>query len=389
MIRVAVIGAGAISPRHIESYLRFPERCAITAVVDIYPEKAAASVERFGLDAVVAEDYREVLGEADLVSICTPPSTHTAIAIGSLEAGVNVLVEKPMAASLAECDAMLAAEAASGKLLSVVAQNRFRTPMMRLKQVLDAGLAGKVLHAQVESYWWRGNSYYDLWWRGTWESEGGGCTLNHAVHHLDALAWMMGVPTQVQAMMANLAHDKAEVEDCSIATMRFAGGSLGQATSSVVHHGEEQQLVFQAERARVSFPWRTYASKERPNGFPERDEAAEAELDAYFEALPELAHELHAGQIDNVLGALEAGTAPMIDGREGRNALELITAIYKSAVTGERVDLPIAADDPYYTSEGLEKTAPRYHEKAVSVTGFSSNEITTGPPAARDERGAR
>ncbi len=377
MIKVAVIGAGAISPRHLEAYLRFSARCRIVAVVDIFPEKAAAAVQRYGLDAVVAKNYLDVVGDADLVSICTPPSTHAEIAIGSLQAGANVLVEKPMSASLAECDAMLEAAKASGKLLSVVAQNRFRTPMMRLKQTLDAGVAGRVLHAQIDSYWWRGNSYYDLWWRGTWQSEGGGCTLNHAVHHLDALVWMMGLPVELQAMMGNVAHTKAEVEDCSIATMRFADGALGQATSSVVHHGEEQQLVFQAERARVSMPWRVYASSERSNGFPERDLAAEAEISAFYESLPELACEGHDAQIDDVLSALEGRSQLLIDGRQGRNALELITAIYASAVSQSRITLPIASASPFYTTEGLLSQAPRFHEKSVSVTGFSTNEITT------------
>jgi len=99
-----------------------------------------------------------------------------------------------MAASLEECDEMIEAARRSDRVVSVVAQNRFRTDMMKLKQVVDSGLAGKILHAQVDSYWWRGQTYYDLWWRGTWEREGGGCTLNHAVHHLDALQWMMGMP---------------------------------------------------------------------------------------------------------------------------------------------------------------------------------------------------
>ena len=164
MIDVAVVGAGAIAPSHVEAYLRFPERCRIVAVVDIYPEKATRLVERFGLDAVVADDVHDVLGTGaaasrvgsagpDLVSVCTPPGTHASITTDALDSGSAVLVEKPMSTSLAECDAMLAAADRSGRLLSVVAQNRFRTPMTRLKRTLDAGLAGRILHAQFESYW--------------------------------------------------------------------------------------------------------------------------------------------------------------------------------------------------------------------------------------------
>jgi predicted dehydrogenase len=379
MTNVAIIGAGAISSSHIEAYLTFPERCRIVAMVDIDPEKAERQVAKYGLNVAVADDYRKVLDGhgVDLVSVCTSPGTHAEIASGVLSAGVNALVEKPMAASPEECDTIIAAAETEGALLSVVAQNRFTTPMMRLKAVLDAGLVGKVLHAQVDSYWWRGHTYYDLWWRGTWEDEGGGCTLNHAVHHIDLLQWMTGMPVQIQAMLANVAHDNAEVEDVSIAMMRFPSGGVGQLTSSVVHHGQEQQLVFQGEKAKVAAPWQVYASKSRANGFPDRDTAAEAEIQAFYDQLPTVTHEGHTGQIEDVLGALDRKRQVLIDGYEGRKTLEIISAIYKSAVIGGPVSLPLAGEDPYRTKEGLLMMAPRFHEKVVSVTDFAENDITT------------
>src|SRR5579875_1334244 len=291
MIDVALIGAGAISNSHIAGYLAFPERCRIVAVVDIYPEKAERQIAKYHLDAVAYDHIDRLLESGvhvDLASVATPPPTHADLSIALLDHGINTMCEKPMAASLEECDAMLAAEARSGKILSAVAQNRFRTPMMRLKRLLDSGQAGAVLHAQVDSYWWRGHSYYDLWWRGTWETEGGGPTLNHAVHHVDALQWMAGRPVEVQAMLANVAHDNAEVEDLSVAVLRFESGAIGQLTSSVVHHGQDQQLVVQCERARVGMPWDVYASTSKPNGFPERDEDTEAALTAAYEELPEV-----------------------------------------------------------------------------------------------------
>lgn len=380
MIDVAIIGAGAISNSHIAGYLAFPERCRIVAVVDIYREKAERQIAKYHLDAV-AHDHLDRLLESgvhvDLASVATPPATHAELSIALLDHGINTMCEKPMAASLEECDAMLAAEARSGKILSAVAQNRFRTPMMRLKRLLDSGQAGAVLHAQVDSYWWRGHSYYDLWWRGTWETEGGGPTLNHAVHHVDALQWMAGRPVEVQAMLANVAHDNAEVEDLSVAVLRFESGAIGQLTSSVVHHGQDQQLVFQCERARVGMPWDVYASTSKPNGFPERDEATEAALTAAYEELPEVVHEAHTGQIDDVLRAVETGGRPFIDGREGRATIEIITAIYAAAITSGPVRLPIEADSPFYRKEGLLTRAPRFHQKSTSITEFSENEITT------------
>ncbi|MBB3129122.1 putative dehydrogenase [Paenibacillus rhizosphaerae] len=379
MIKVAIIGTGAISSAHIEGYLQFKDRCKIVALCDLYPEKAEAKREQYGLDAVIVKDYKELLDqEIDLVSVCMPPFVHAPVTIDFLNAGRHVIVEKPMASSLEECDAMIEAAEQSGKVLSVVAQNRFRNPIMKLKHVVDSGLAGRILHAQVDSYWWRGHCYYDLWWRGTWEKEGGGPTLNHAVHHIDALLWMLGQPSELQAYMSNVAHDNAEVEDLSIAILKYPNGSLGQITSSVVHHGEEQQFIFQGEHARISAPWRVTASRSLPNGFPKREPSLEEKIQQYYNELPDLPYEGHTAQIDNVLNAIETGTSVLIDGISGRNTLELIMSIYKSASTGEKVKLPLQQDDPFYTREGLMKNVPHFYEKASSIENFADLKITTG-----------
>jgi Predicted dehydrogenases and related proteins len=380
MLKVAIIGAGAISPAHIQGYLQFTDRCRIVALCDLYPEKAEEKKQQFGLDgAKVVQDYKELLQDGiDIVSVCMPPYFHAPVTIDFLNAGSHVLVEKPMAASLEECDAMIAAAEKNGKILSVVAQNRFTNPLMKLKSVLDSGLAGNILHAQVDSFWWRGHCYYDLWWRGTWEKEGGGCTLNHAVHHIDALLWMMGRPTQVQAFMSNVAHDNAEVEDLSIAMLKFPNGALGQITSSVVHHGEEQQMIFQGQRARVSAPWRLTASSSLQNGFPKKDEELEQQITQLYNELPNLPYERHAAQIDNVLSAIETGAPVLIDGVSGRSTLELITSIYKSASTGELVQLPLAKDDPFYTAEGLKQHVTHFYEKSGHVANFATQQITIG-----------
>ena len=372
MIRIAIIGTGSISSQHIEAYLKFPADCRIVAVCDIEKEKAIRRVAEYSLEATVYDDYRELAknGEVDLVSICTPPSTHAQTAVAMLESGKNVLLEKPMAASLEECDAIIEAAKKNGKLLSVVAQNRFRTPWMKLKKLLEEKAAGEVLHAQIDSFWWRGHSYYDLWWRGTWESEGGGCTLNHAVHHIDALLWMMGLPVEVKAVMTNVAHDNAEVEDLSIALLRFESGRVGHLTSSVVHHGQEQRLVFQCEHAKLATPWDVYASTSKENGFPERDTALEKEIVDRYESLPDLEHENHSGQIHNVLSALTGRASLLVDGVQGRRTLELITAIYKSATTDETVRLPFSTDDAFYSKPGMLASVPHFYEKTGHVKEF-------------------
>ena len=253
MIQVAIVGCGNIAHAHMEGLLTFPKRCQVVALCDIYPEKAEAMKKEYGLNCRIYADHETMLekeNKLDLVHVCTPPYVHAEISIHALDAGCNVVVEKPMATCLSECDQMLEAEKRSKKTLACIAQNRFRNSIYKLKKLADSGLAGKICCAHVNSLWWRGHCYYDLWWRGTWEKEGGGPTLNHAVHHIDMLNWIEGkLPKEVMAMLTNVMHDNAEVEDLSFAVCRYDDDSLAQVTSSVVHHGEEQGIDLQCANA--------------------------------------------------------------------------------------------------------------------------------------------
>lgn len=381
MIRIAIIGTGNIAPSHIRGYLQFKDRCKIVALVDIYEGKAHATNAQFGLQADVYNSHEELLkrNDIDLVSICTPPYTHASISIDCMRHGIDVICEKPMAASLAECDEIINVQKQTGCRFSVISQNRFRTPIMNLKKVLDSGIAGKVLYAQVDSLWWRGHSYFDLWWRGTWEKEGGGCTLNHAVHHIDMLNWMKGLPAEVTAVVRNLNHDNAEVEDCSVAISTYADGSMSTLTSSLVHHGEEQQFVFQCEKAKVAAPWSVETYRSRPSGFGEPYEEGKKEIDAFYQTLPNLEFEGHDAQINDVLTAIEADNHSfLVHGDDGRRTLEFITAVYKSGFTKATVSLPLAPDDPFYTVEGIRKNVRKFYEKSMSVENFDQEEIPTG-----------
>ncbi|MBP3951695.1 Gfo/Idh/MocA family protein [Bacillus suaedae] len=380
MINVAIIGSGAIASAHINSYLELNKDCTIVALCDIYPEKAKAIAHELNLDVDISNDFKSLIARSDidLVSVCTPPYTHAEIAVDFLNHGKHVLVEKPMASSLAECDAMNAAAERNKKILSVISQNRFSDPMMKLKSVLDTKLMGPIVHTQIDSYWWRGHSYYDLWWRGTWEKEGGGCTLNHAVHHIDIFRWMNGMPSEVTAITTNTAHDNAEVEDLSIAICQYDDGSIAQITSSVVHHGEEQQLIFQGKDARVSVPWKVKASKSLENGFPVDNPKLELDIQQVYDSQESIQYEGHTGQIYDVLQAINGEKEVLVDGIQGRQTLELITAIYKSSSLGEKVSLPLEKDDPFYTRDGMLSNVKYFYEKTKVIENFGMNEITTG-----------
>ena len=379
MIRVAIVGTGGISHAHIHAYMQFPDRCKIVALVDIIPGKALRVKEQYGLDAEVFTDHHEILDkDIDLVDVCTPPFVHAEISIDALRSGKNVVCEKPMAASLEECDAMLKARDESGKKLSIIAQNRFREPVRNLKALLDSGMAGKIRHAAVNSLWFRDHCYYDLWWRGTWEKEGGGCTLNHAVHHIDMLGWMMGTPERITSVLANTGHDNAEVEDLSVSVAEYPG-ALAVVTASVVDHGEEQSLIFQCEKAKIAFPYSVFASRPQPNGFPLKEPDAEFEENVrdFLRTLPPVKYEMHDGQLDNMLTALETDTEPAITGEDGRRTIELITAIYKAGAARRPVTLPLKPDDPFYTVDGIRQAVPHFYEKNVSVESLDG-EISFG-----------
>ena len=380
MLNVAVVGTGNISAAHLAGYLQFPEQCRVVALCDIVPERAQEKKERFALDAdVVSFEQLLARDDVDLVSNCTPPSQHAPLTIALLDAGKNVVVEKPMAPSVADCDAMLAAARRSGAMLSVVAQNRFRDDLARVKEAVDSGLLGSIAHVRVDSAWFRGLPYYDLAWRGTWESEGGGPTLNHAIHHIDLLLWMLGTPRSVTAAMTNAWHDNAEVEDLSVALLQYER-TIAALTASVVHHGEEQAFVVQGSDASVAQPWAVRATQTQPNGHPRPGDDPDRveQLTKLADAHVPLASEGHAGQIADVLAAVAEGRAPAIDGEAGRRTVEVVTAIYQAAIERRAVDLPIPTDSPWYSGEALLERAPRYFTKSRSVDDLGDGTYSYG-----------
>lgn len=375
MINVMIVGCGAIAPAHIEGYLNFPERVKIVALADRDGARARSLTKRYELEAEIVEDYRSALSKVDAVSVCTPPGLHRDIAVDALCAGCHVLLEKPMAPSLKECDEILTAAREYNRLISVVVQSRFVSSVRNTIDMVREGGYGKNYYARVNSVWYRGQSYYDLDWRGRWEVEGGGCTQNHSIHHIDLLLWAKGMPESIRSMALNLNHLNSEEEDFSSSVLRYENGSVAEITSSLISHGEPQSLHFQMEDAGLDVPFQAYASKVRENGFPIPDEEKQAQIEADYERRPVLSYENHGGQILNFLKAVAGEEVLLADGQDGRNCIELITGIYKSAFTEREVNFPIREDDIYYGSE-WRKSAVHFHEKEKDVAGFSDMTIT-------------
>lgn len=380
MLGIAILGAGDIANVHIEAYQQFGERCRIVALADIFTDKAQEKKEKYGLDCEVVGDYRELLDRDDiqLVSICLPPSMHCETSVAFLEKGIHVLCEKPMALCLEECDRMIAAAKAGNSKFSIVAQNRFKQDIMKTKKMLEQNILGSPYFVQANSTWWRGDNYYDLWWRGTWEKEGGGCTFIHAVHHIDLLLWLMGDVDEISSLVANQNHHNSEVEDVSITTIRFKNGAVGVMTANLLHHGEEQRFIIDAEKGTIEIPHKISANRQQHNGYPEDDTEVCEELKKAYSQIGDLKYIEHCGQIENMISAIEQGTEPLISGEDGRKTLEFISGVYQSAFTGQKVKFPMTSTDLFYTREGILSKATKFHEKTKSVSNYADTGIKVG-----------
>lgn len=377
MLKVMIVGAGGIAPAHIEGFLNFPLRAEIAVIANPTISKAEALISRYKLNAVAVSDFEEKLDIVDVVVICSPPNTHKNMAVIALNRGKHVLLEKPMAISLEECDAILYAAKNSGCMVSVVAQSRFVSSIYNTMKIIHKGDYGRLLFSQINSFWWRGQSYYDMYWRGLWDKEGGGCTLNQAVHHIDLLLWSKGLPIEVNSFLTNINHDNSEEEDLSMSILKYADGTMAQITASLIHHGEVQKLDFQMENASISIPFSVKSNKQRSNGFPIEDSETVKRITEDFDNLPALKYEHHDGQIYNFLNSIEHGEPLLVDGVEGRRSIEIISAIYKSAFTNEKVLLPLKKEDPYYSLSSRVEGSVHFNKKKRSVKSFKDNTITS------------
>jgi UDP-N-acetyl-2-amino-2-deoxyglucuronate dehydrogenase len=350
-IGVAIIGTGGIAEAHIFAYQKEAERARIVALVDIEESRARAVAGRYEIETAYA-DYHSVLerGDVDVVSICTPPFTHVQIATAALRSGKHVLCEKPVAPTLAGLDLLEAAQMESRRVFSGVFQLRFGRGAQQLRLLVDEGRFGRLHLGIAETLWFRDDEYYSsVPWRGTWAKEAGGATVSQAIHLIDLLLWYFGEAASVYAN-AGVFRTPTETDDVSVAVVRFKSGAIGQITSTVSAFGDERSRleVYGSELTALSHG-SAYAASSDPFRLSAPDgavaEAAQRDVD---ERVPSGYRVLHRGAISNFLDAIREGSEPLVGIQACRNALEVTTAIYKSAMTGVPVALPITNDDPFY-----------------------------------------
>lgn len=339
MLNFGLVGCGKIAERHAGLLATGAVLGAkLAAVCDVNGARAAEFAARYGVRAFT--DARDMAADAgiDVLTILTPSGLHAQNTEELAGFGKPILVEKPMALTLADADRMIAACAAHGTRLFVVKQNRFNRPIMALRRALEAGRLGRLVLGTVRVRWCRPQSYYDTAaWRGTWRYDGG-VLANQSSHHIDLLEWMLGEVDAVSGM-ATTALARIEAEDTAVATVRFRNGALGviEATTATRPKDLEGSLSVLGERGSVvvgGFSANDLVTWNFAEPWP-----GDAEIMAEHgrnPAEPKLGY-AHAAYYAHVVECLRDGTPALVDGAEGRKSLAILVALQESIATGRAV----------------------------------------------------
>jgi UDP-N-acetyl-2-amino-2-deoxyglucuronate dehydrogenase len=343
-IGFGIVGTGSIAQTHAEALKQVPG-AELRAVFNRSPDKAAVFAATH--QATPEIDLDSLLARDDIAVICvtTPTGSHGNIAIAALEAGKHVLCEKPLEINVERVDAMIAAAKKNGKILAAVFQSRFGQGAQTLKHAISQGRFGQLTLCSAYVKWWRTQQYYnDVAWRGTWQLDGGGALMNQGIHAVDLLQWLVGMPSEVSTFTAKLAHERMETEDTLVANLRFPHGALGSiecATSSypgfarrVEISGDQGTAVVEDDRIKT---WDFVQAQPEDEAIRNGDFTTALKSGASDpRAISNLGHRL---QMTDLVDAIQSARPPIISGEEGRNAVQLVTAIYQSAAESRVVSI--------------------------------------------------
>lgn len=349
-IGFGMIGCGMISRFHHRA-LQDVRGAKLVACCDRNPESAKRLADEVGIEpyATLAEMLADPA--VDAVSIGTPSGAHMEPAVEAAKAGKHVIVEKPLEITLKRCDKVIAACEKNGVKLATIFPSRFHDAPKKLKKAIDAGRFGRVTLGDAYIKWFRSQEYYDSGaWRGTWKLDGGGALMNQAIHTVDLLQWLMGDVTEISALTDTLAHERIEVEDVAVATLRFASGALGviEATTAaypgylkrVEVHGSTGSASIEEEDIKSwDFAKSRASDKAIHEAMAKRKSGGGGASDPSA-----IGHHGHAMQFADFVKAIKNDGTPAVDGHEGRKAVEIILAIYKSSQSGKPVKLPLKSD---------------------------------------------
>lgn len=343
-MRYALIGCGRISPNHIAAALA--NKLELVGLCDIEEKMITDKVLKFELANVPKYlDYYEMLEreKPELVAIATESGKHALIAIDCIEAGCNVIIEKPIALSLKDADEIIKKADEKGVKVCVNHQNRFNKSIRKIRSAIEKGRFGKMFYGTAHIRWCRDWEYYSrARWRGTWEQDGG-ALMNQCIHNIDLLRWMMGDEIdEVVGMTDRLNHNYIEAEDLGIALIRFKNGAYGiiEGTTDIYPRNLEETLYLFGEKGTVKAGGQSVNRIEEWH-FSDALDRPEEVMKEFREDPPDIYGFGHTPLYADMISAIENNTVPYVDGIAGRRALELVLAIYKSSASRDIVKFPL------------------------------------------------
>lgn len=346
-MKYALVGCGRIATNHVKAVLN--NDLEFVAVCDIETKNIEELLATHGLqkDSTIARytDYKIMIEEhpeLELVAIATSSGVHAEIALYCIDHGINVIIEKPMAMNMADAEEIIHRAEEKGVKVSVCHQNRFNVAVQQMRKALEENRFGKLSHGSIHVRWNRGKNYYDqAKWRGTWADDGG-CLMNQCIHGIDLLRWMMGDEVvSVYGVTRQQQHDYLEAEDVGMAVVTFANGAIAtiEGTTNVYPQNLEETLYVFGEKGTVKLGGKS------TNNIDVWDFANETEADQKNKGLEEATSNVygngHTSLYADVVDAIANNRKPYVDAAAGRNALEMILAIYKSMKMGEVVKFPL------------------------------------------------
>ncbi len=349
-MKFALIGCGRISPNHIAAALK--NNLDIVALCDIREDRMQNLLHTFDLcksNVNCYQSYEDMLKseDLDLIAIATESGSHAEIALHCIQNGVHCIIEKPIALSMKDAQAICNAAKEHDIVVCTSHQNRFNKSIQKIREALEQGRFGKLFHGTAHVRWNRGENYYkQAPWRGTWAQDGG-CLMNQCIHNIDLLRWMMGDEiTEVFAYSDNLSHSYIEAEDLGVAVVKFANGSYGviEGTTNVYPRNLEETLYLFGEKGTVKAGGKSVNIIEEWQ-FADETQDVEKIKQENSEQPDNVYGFGHNPLYADVISAIENHKKPLVSAEEGKRALELVLAIYKSAAEGRPVKLPLVNCD--------------------------------------------
>lgn len=348
-LRYGLIGCGRISPNHIAAVQTNDDTIDLVAVCDVVPERMDTVLTQAGMNVDCVRkytDYHAMLRaeELDLVAIATESGSHAQIGLNCIHAGCHVIIEKPIALSISDANQLVEASAEQDVVLCSCHQNRFNKSILKVREAVEQNRFGRLLHGTAHIRWNRGRQYYEQApWRGTWEQDGG-ALMNQCLHNIDLLRWMMGDDIEeVFAYTDRMQHQYIEAEDLGLALIKFSNGAYGliEGTTNVYPKNLEETLYIFGESGTVKVGGKSVNVIEEWAFADQADDPQEIKA-KYHENPPNVYGFGHTPLYQDVVQAIREGRRPLVDGEAGKKAVELVLAIYKSALEGKPVRLPLS-----------------------------------------------